>query len=96
MEPALLSRAVGRRHTLVGATLEQAGFDERTTVAGVRDLLDAACEIAPHTWTAGFSGARVGLRPGTTDDLPILGPSTVVPALVYRPATTAMVCSSRH
>ena len=32
---------------LVGATLEQAGFDERTTVAGVRDLLDAACEIAP-------------------------------------------------
>jgi glycine oxidase len=68
---------------LVGATLEQAGFDERTTVAGVRDLLDAACEIAPHTWTAGFSGARVGLRPGTSDDLPILGPSTVVPALVY-------------
>ena len=68
---------------LVGATLEQAGFDERATVAGVRDLLDAACEIAPHAWTAGFNSARVGLRPGTTDDLPILGPSTKVPNLVY-------------
>jgi glycine oxidase len=68
---------------LVGATLEQAGFDERATVAGVRDLLDAACEIAPHAWTAGFNSARVGLRPGTTDDLPILGPSTMIPNLVY-------------
>jgi glycine oxidase len=68
---------------LVGATLEQAGFDERTTVAGVRHLLDAVCEITPHAWTAGFSGARVGLRPGTSDDLPILGPSTVLPDLVY-------------
>ena len=28
---------------LVGATVEDAGFDERTTVAGVRDLLDGAC-----------------------------------------------------
>jgi glycine oxidase len=46
-------------------------------------LLDAACEIAPHAWTAGFSSARVGLRPGTIDDLPILGPSTIMPALVY-------------
>jgi len=37
---------------LVGATVEEAGFDERTTVAGVRDLLDAACAIVPHAWTA--------------------------------------------
>ena len=68
---------------LVGATLERAGFDERATVAGVRDLLDAACEITPHAWTAAFCGARVGLRPGTVDDLPIVGPSCVVPNLTY-------------
>jgi glycine oxidase len=68
---------------LVGATVEQAGFEERTTVAGVRDLLEAACEIVPHAWTAGFSCARVGLRPGTEDDLPIIGRSTVLPRLVY-------------
>src|SRR5262249_22684752 len=52
---------------LVGATVEEAGFDERATVAGVRDLLDAASELVPHAWSAGFKGARVGLRPATSD-----------------------------
>ena len=33
---------------LVGATVEDVGFDERTTVAGVRDLLEAACELLPR------------------------------------------------
>ena len=50
---------------LVGATVEDAGFDERTTVAGVRDLLDSACDLVPHLWQATFVGARVGLRPAT-------------------------------
>jgi glycine oxidase len=68
---------------LVGATVEEAGFDERTTVAGVRDLLDAACEIIPHAWTAGFKSARVGLRPATRDDLPVIGPSVAMPGLMY-------------
>lgn len=68
---------------LVGATVEEAGFDERTTAAGVRDLLDAVCEIVPHAWTAGFRGARVGLRPATADDLPVIGPSGVMPGLMY-------------
>ena len=68
---------------LVGATVEEAGFDERTTVAGVRDLLDAACELVPRAWTAGFLGARVGLRPATPDDLPVIGPSSVMPNLMY-------------
>jgi glycine oxidase len=68
---------------LVGATMEEAGFDERATVAGVRDLLDAACDIVPHAWTASFSAARVGLRPGTPDDLPIIGRSGVIQGLMY-------------
>jgi glycine oxidase len=68
---------------LVGATVEEAGFDERATVAGVRDLLEAACDIAPQAWTAGFDGVRVGLRPGTTDGLPIIGRSRVVTNLMY-------------
>jgi glycine oxidase len=68
---------------LVGATVEEAGFDERTTVAGVRDLLDAACELVPHTWSAGFLSARCGLRPGTPDDLPVIGRSSVLPGLMY-------------
>jgi glycine oxidase len=68
---------------LVGATSEDAGFDERTTAAGVRDLLQAACEIVPRGWTAGFLGARVGLRPASGDDLPIIGASHVMPNLMY-------------
>jgi glycine oxidase len=68
---------------LIGATVEEAGFDERATVVGVRDLLEAACDLVPHTWTASFLGARVGLRPGTKDDLPIIGASTALPNLMY-------------
>jgi len=68
---------------LVGATVEEAGFDERATVAGVRDLLDAVSDLVPRAWTAGFRGARVGLRPATPDDLPVIGASRVLPNLMY-------------
>ena len=68
---------------LVGATVEEAGFDERATVEGVRGLLDAACAIVPRARTAGFTSARVGLRPATRDDLPVIGASAVVPRLMY-------------
>jgi glycine oxidase len=68
---------------LVGATVEEAGFDERATVAGVRDLLEAVCELVPQAWSAGFKSARVGLRPATPDGLPIIGASTVIPGLFY-------------
>lgn len=68
---------------LVGATMEDAGFDERPTTAGVRDLLEAACELLPRAWAAGFVAARAGLRPASRDDLPIVGASRVLPNLVY-------------
>ncbi len=69
--------------TLVGATVEDVGFDERATVAGVNGLLDAAREVLPVTTRAEFEGVRVGLRPGTGDDLPIIGWSHAVPKLLY-------------
>jgi glycine oxidase len=68
---------------LVGATSEDAGFDERATAAGVRDLLEAACEVVPRGWTAQFLGARAGLRPASSDELPIIGASRVMPNLIY-------------
>jgi glycine/D-amino acid oxidase-like deaminating enzyme len=68
---------------LVGATVEEAGFDERTTVAGVRDLIEAACELMPHVWTASLVAARAGLRPATPDDVPIIGWSCRVPNVLY-------------
>jgi glycine oxidase len=68
---------------LVGATVEEAGFDERATVAGVHDLLAAACAAVPHAWTAGFRGARVGLRPATADGLPIMGALDGAPNVMF-------------
>jgi glycine oxidase len=68
---------------LVGATVEEAGFDERTTAVGVRDLIEAACELVPHAWGATFVAARAGLRPASADDLPVIGPSSVIPSLMY-------------
>ena len=69
--------------TLVGATVEDVGFDEQTTAAGVRDLLDAVCSLLPAAWGATFREARAGLRPATTDGLPIIGPSPTMRGLTY-------------
>ena len=73
----------GDGSVLAGATVEEAGFDERATVAGVRQLIDAACDIAPQARQASLKGVRVGLRPGTPDELPVVGSSAPVPGLVY-------------
>ena len=88
---------------LAGATVEDVGFDERATVAGVRQLIEAASEVAPLARDAWFKEVRVGLRPATPDDLPIIGASTRVPGLVYAtghfrngillaPLTASLVC----
>jgi glycine oxidase len=68
---------------LVGATVEDVGFDEGATVAGVRDLLDSACELLPSIWSARFEAVRVGLRPATQDELPIVGRSSAMPGVFY-------------
>ncbi len=68
---------------LVGATMEEVGFDERNTVEGVRQLMTAACELVPATAKAALVSARVGLRPGTPDALPIIGWSRVLPNVMY-------------
>lgn len=71
---------------LVGATVEEAGFDERATVEGVTMLLEAARTLVPRLGTASFTAVRVGLRPGGLDDLPIVGASSVLPGLIYATA----------
>jgi glycine/D-amino acid oxidase-like deaminating enzyme len=61
---------------LVGATVEDAGFDESATVSGVRELMDCAGTLLRPLPTARFTGVRVGLRPATNDELPIIGRSS--------------------
>lgn len=71
---------------LVGATVEHAGFDERTTAGGVAALLAAALALVPRLADAAFIAARAGLRPASPDDLPIVGRSSAIPGLVYATA----------
>ncbi len=64
---------------LVGATVEEAGFDESTTAGGVRDLTDAVTELLPASKDAVFIDARAGLRPAMPDGLPAIGPLRAAP-----------------
>ena len=68
----LLAFAGGR--VVAGATRERtSGFDHRVTAAGQREVLDHALAVAPGLADATLVETRVGFRPGTPDDLPILG-----------------------
>jgi len=68
---------------LVGATTEEVGFDEGTTVAGVHGLTSAAIELLPHASGARLEGVRVGLRPKLDDELPAIGPASAAPGVVF-------------
>jgi glycine oxidase len=68
---------------LVGATMEDVGFDERATSAGVQQLLDRALALMPALRDAAFDEVRVGLRPKTADELPAVGASSTMPHVFY-------------
>lgn len=58
----------------VGATVEDAGFDVTVTAGGLQEILREALRVMPGLATARLREMRVGLRPWSSDDLPILGP----------------------
>lgn len=68
---------------LVGATVEDVGFDERPTAEGVRGLLSAAIDLIPSLARAPFEAVRVGFRPKTLDELPFIGQSETMPRVFY-------------
>ena len=68
---------------LVGATVEDVGFDEGVTTEGVQLLLERAQALLPAAQSARCEGARAGLRPATPDELPIVGPSSTMPGVYY-------------
>jgi len=57
-----------------GATHDDAGFDARVTVSGLREIIDRALAVAPGLADATLVEVRVGLRPVSTTGLPLLGP----------------------
>jgi glycine oxidase len=91
--PPLLTRVVGasgcylvpRRdgRLVIGSTMEQAGFNTRATGGGVARLLAAALAVVPACADAEVAELRAGLRPGTPDGLPILGPDPELAGLYY-------------
>ncbi|GAB7066587.1 glycine oxidase ThiO [Mycobacterium hodleri] len=58
---------------VVGATQYEHGRDTAPTVAGVRELLDDACEVMPALAEYELAECAAGLRPMTPDNLPLVG-----------------------
>ena len=59
--------------TLVGTTVEEAGYDARPTASGIAGLLAMVPRLSPRLADATFASAWAGLRPATSDGLPLIG-----------------------
>jgi glycine oxidase len=90
---------------LVGATVEDAGFDESITTSGLQSLTTAVSRLLPRAASAALIDARAGLRPASPDGLPFIGrldraPNVMMATGHYRngillaPLTAALVASS--
>ncbi len=62
---------------ILGATVEEMGFDRRVTGGGIHELLREAYRLLPDVSEMEFLGATAGLRPGTPDNLPVIGPTAI-------------------
>jgi len=82
--PGLLSRiclyqgryAIPRRdgRILVGSTLEYAGFEKQTTEQALNELRQSAFELLPELAALPIEHHWAGLRPGSPDGVPMIGP----------------------
>ncbi len=71
----LVPRGDGRY--VLGATLEERGFDTTVTAGALFELLRAATELVPGVGELVLDELQAGLRPGTPDNAPVLGPGAV-------------------
>jgi glycine/D-amino acid oxidase-like deaminating enzyme len=69
--------------TVIGATVERAGFDLTVVPEAIERLRAAAVRSCPALGAAAVVRAWAGLRPATPDMLPILGADPAAPDLVY-------------
>ncbi|HEY5198804.1 MAG TPA: FAD-dependent oxidoreductase [Solirubrobacteraceae bacterium] len=67
----LVPRGDGRY--VLGATVEERGFDLTVTAGGLHQLLRDASELVPGVLELEVTGLTAGLRPGTPDNLPLIG-----------------------
>jgi glycine oxidase len=90
--PRAISQIIYGRHmyvvprpdgeTLVGATVEDVGFRKEVTLEGLEELIQAGRRIAPGIMAQPVVRTWAGLRPGSPDGLPLLGPMPGVSGLV--------------
>jgi glycine oxidase len=71
----LVPRQDGR--LIVGATVEERGFDDELTAGGLLALIEGAWRAVPAIEELPIAETWVGFRPGSRDDAPILGPSGI-------------------
>ena len=71
----LVPRPDGR--LIVGATSEEQGFDTAVTAGGVHELLREAYRLLPDIAEMELADSMAGLRPGTPDNLPLIGPGAI-------------------
>ena len=67
----IVPRGDGR--LIVGATVEEAGFDTTVTAGGVHELLREAYRLLPEIAELELAETSAGLRPGTPDNAPLIG-----------------------
>jgi glycine oxidase len=83
--PGLLGRVVrfeggyivprGDGRYVLGATVEERGFDTSVTAGALHELLRDASELVPGVLELELEELSAGLRPGTPDNLPLIGPA---------------------
>jgi glycine oxidase len=71
----LVPRKDGR--LVIGATVEEMGYDTAVTAGGVHELLREAYRLLPDVAEMEWVGATAGLRPGTPNNLPLVGPGAI-------------------
>ena len=71
----------GEDRLVVGATVEERGFDPTVTAGGVHDLLHDAIDVVPGVSELELAETLTRWRPGSADNAPLLGPSSL-PGLV--------------
>jgi glycine oxidase len=75
----LVPRADGRY--VLGATMEERGFDTTVTAGGLYELLRDAGELVPGVHELVIEEMSAGLRPATPDNAPLLGPAAELAGL---------------
>ncbi|MBT5050873.1 MAG: glycine oxidase ThiO [Rhodospirillaceae bacterium] len=75
--PSIYLAPKGDGRLIIGATVEEMGFDTELTAGGLFELLRSAWEALPGIYDLPVVESWAGLRPASRDDAPILGPTAI-------------------